>query len=169
MNKLHKLLFLAILTAFSLIIYILEAQIPIFISIPGVKLGLSNVITLVALLLFSVRESLVILLLRCFLGAVLSGQLAALPYSLIGGVLSLIVMAMLRNHFSQNQIFILSVIGAVFHNFGQILTAAVITETKNIFLYFPVLLLSGIITGMFTGFVVQYLLPYLKKIQKKAC
>ncbi len=166
MSNIRKVVVLSLLTAVSVIIFVLEAQIPSFIPIPGVKLGLSNVVSLSVLLLFGFWDSSAVILIRCFLGSLLSGQLSALPYSLTGGFLALIVMWSLHKIIKENQIFILSAIGAIFHNVGQICMACIITDTPGLVMYLPILLISGIMTGLFTGFTVQFFQPKLKKAMK---
>lgn len=166
MIHIKKLVFLALMSAVSIIIFVLEAQIPPVVPIPGVKLGLANIISLSVLLSCGPVDALLVLVLRCILGSLLSGQLSALPYSLVGGLFALAAMVCFRRIIQENQLFILSVIGAVFHNIGQILTAAVITETAGLFLYLPILLVSGIATGLFTGITVQYFLPKLRKAKR---
>ena len=140
----------------------MEAQIPVPVPIPGVKLGLANIITVTAMFTLGPGDMLYILLARIFLGSVFSGAMATLFYSLGGGLLCYLSQLLLRRFLSEKQIWICSVVGAVFHNLGQILVAAAVMKTLTVFAYLPVLMLSGVITGLFTGLCAQFLVNRLK-------
>lgn len=161
--RLKKLLRLAMLAAVSLILYLVEAQIPAPIPVPGVKLGLGNVIVLCVLFRYGRLDALGVLLVKVLLGAILTGTFGAIPYALTGGLLSLGVMCLLKGLFTDRQLWIASVIGAMFHNLGQLAAAAVISSTPGIFAYLPVLLLSGMATGLFTGVAAQAIVSRLRK------
>lgn len=162
--KTKRLVFLALLCAIALTLFLVEAQIPT--PIPGAKLGLSNIVSLFALCLLGPWDALAVLLLRCALGCILLGQPSAFLYSITGGLLSLAVMLPLRKITSDRQIFLVSIFGAVFHNIGQILMAVLITGTPGVAVYLPVLLVAGIAAGAFTGFAAQYLILHLKKLKQ---
>lgn len=151
------------LTAIALTIFMIEAQIPAPIPIPGIKLGLANIITVFALFAYTPKDAITILLVRVFLGSVFSGQISTLLYSLAGGLLCFFVLVILRKYLSDRQIWVASVIGAIFHNIGQIIVAIVITGTPGIIVYLPILMVSGILAGGFTGFCTQFLYEKLKK------
>ena len=159
-----KLTRLALLTAVALGLYVLEAQIPNPIPVAGVKLGLSNIITIYAVFVFGPWEALAILLVRVFLGSMFTGQMLALAYSLTGGLLSLAAMLLLRRALTLQQIWVASIIGGICHNVGQILTAIAVTSTLSLVVYLPVLILSGLGAGLFTGLTAQYLIHHMKKI-----
>lgn len=161
--KTKRLVFLALLTAIALTLFLVEAQVPI--PITGVKLGLSNIVSLFALCLLGPWDALAVLVLRCSLGCVLAGQPSTFLYSITGGLLSLAVMILLRKITTDKQIFIVSVFGGIFHNIGQILVAVLITKTPGVALYLPILLIAGILAGVFTGFAAQYLIAHLKKLK----
>lgn len=144
--ELKKLTRNALLTAIALTIFMIEAQIPPLVPIAGVKLGLANIVTVFALFAYGWRDALMILLVRVFLGSIFSGQVMTLLYSLSGGLLCFAVTLLLRRVLTENQIWVASVIGAVFHNIGQIMAAVLVTATPGIIAYLPVLLVSGIIT-----------------------
>ena len=160
-TSVQRLTQLALLTALALIIFIIEAQIPPLTAIPGVKMGLANIITLVTLYRFGRRDALMVLLVRVFLGSVFAGQMMTLLYSLAGGLLCYAVTALLYRHIPQQRIWLLSMIGAVCHNVGQILVAIFITATPEIVWYLPFLFLSGLISGCFTGLAAGYVLKRL--------
>ncbi len=151
-----QLAHMALLTAIALAIHVAEAQIPAPVPIPGVKLGLANIVTVYAMFCIGPGPALMILVARILLGS-LFGSVMSLFYSLAGGLLCWCVMLLLRRVLTRKQIWVASVIGAVFHNIGQILVAIVVTGTPAIVSYLPILLLSGIAAGLFTGFAAQFL------------
>ena len=159
-----KLTALALLTAISLIIFIVEAQLPPLAPIPGIKLGLANVMTLVTLVWFGRKEAFTVLMMRIILGTVFAGQLSSFMYSLAGGILCFAVMAALVNVFSAQQLWVVSIFGAMGHNIGQIATAIVATSTWQIIGYLPILMVSAVITGAFTGFSAMFSVKHMKKI-----
>ena len=162
--KTNKLTRLALLAAIALGLYVLEAQLPSPIPVAGIKLGLSNIVTVYAVFVFGPWEALAILLVRVFLGSLFTGQMMALAYSLAGGLLSLLVMLLLRRVLTPKQIWIASVVGGICHNIGQILVAMAVTSTPSIAVYLPVLILSGLAAGSFTGLCAQYLIDHMKRI-----
>lgn len=146
---------MAILTAVALGIFIVELQIPTLAPIPGIKLGLANIITVYAMFVLGPGDTACILGARILLGSMFSGQMMSLMYSLAGGILCYLVMLLLRKVFTQKQIWICSVLGAIAHNIGQIAVAILLTRTPSLIYYLPVLLISGIIAGTFTGLCAQ--------------
>lgn len=161
--KLKQLTTNALLTAIALTIFMIEAQIPAPIPIPGIKLGLANIITVFAIFAYTPRDALFILSIRVFLGSIFSGQISTLLYSAAGGLLCFAVMLLIRKILNDKQLWVASVIGAVFHNIGQILVAIIVTGTPRIVVYLPILMISGIATGLFTGLSTQFLYQKLKK------
>lgn len=160
-----KLTHLALLTAIALVLFVVEAQIPAPVPIPGIKLGLSNIMTLIALLLYGPRDALLVLSTRILLGSFFCAQLMTLFFSLAGGLLCFALYAALYRYFSVKKLWLLSMLGACAHNIGQIFVAILVTGTLDILWYLPILLLSGIITGAFTGLVARYFLTHLTAIQ----
>lgn len=147
---------MAVLTAVALTIFIVELQLPNLTPVPGVKLGLANIITVYAMFALGPGDTLGILLARILLGSMFSGQMMSLFYSLAGGLLCYIVMLLMRRLFTLRQIWICSVLGAVAHNLGQITAAILITRTPALIYYLPILMVSGIIAGIFTGLCAQF-------------
>lgn len=145
---------LALLTALALIIFVVELQIPNPFPIPGVKLGLANIITVYAVYHYRAREVFLVVLIRILLGAVFSGNMAAMLYSLAGGMLCLVGMLPLKRLLSEKYLWVLSVLGAVFHNIGQIAAACLIAGW-GVLAYLPFLLVSGCLAGAFTGVCAQ--------------
>lgn len=165
--KVRQLLRMALLTAIALIIFLVEAQIPNPIPIPGVKLGLANVVTVYAVFALGPGPALMILFCRVFLGSVFSGQMMMFLYSLGGGLLCWCAMCVLRRMVTGKQIWVCSVFGAIFHNIGQMAVAVAITRTPALLAYLPALLISGILTGAFTGVAAQVLLNRLDKLGQR--
>ncbi len=157
----------ALLLAIALIIFVLEAQIPPLIPIPGVKLGLANIVTVYALFRTGARDAFAILICRILLGCVFSGQIMALLFSLGGGLFCFGAMLLLKRYLSEKQLWICSVIGAVFHNLGQMTVALLFFQTTAILAYLPVLIISGIVTGAFTGICAQLLINRLGRTRAR--
>ena len=147
----------AILSAVALTIFVLEAQIPVPLPVPGLKLGLSNVVTVFALAVLGWREALAIVLVRILLGNLVTGQASAILYALAGGLLSFAAMVLLRRVLKPGQLWLCGVFGGIMHNIGQMAVAVAITRTVGLLLYLPVLLLCGVATGALTGVCGQLL------------
>ncbi len=158
---------MGLLTALALIIFTVEAQIPPIVPIPGVKLGLANIITVYAMFCLGPKDTLCILLCRIFLGSVFSGQMMTFFYSLSGGILCYLSMLVMRKIVTAKQLWVCSIVGAIAHNVGQILAAILIAGTPSLAIYFPVLLVSGIITGLVTGLCTQFTIQHLDKLHQK--
>ncbi|MGI6211338.1 MAG: Gx transporter family protein [Anaerovoracaceae bacterium] len=152
----------AMLTAVALIFAYIEAIIPFSVGVPGVKLGLANLVILIALYEMNFRYAMAVNLLRIFLSSLLFNSIFAMLYSLAGGVLSLIVMALLKRTGKFSMIGV-SMAGSVTHNFGQILVASFVVSNLRMFLYFPILVFSGIAAGIAIGFVAVILDARLPK------
>ncbi len=135
----------------------LEFAIPLPIGFYGVKLGLSNIVILFALYRMRVRDAFLLSVLRILLVGFTFGNLAGMLYSLCGGMLSLLVMAILQR-IDLFSVVGVSVCGGVAHNLGQLLLAIRVTDTKALVWYFPVLLLSGVLTGILTGITASLVL-----------
>ena len=163
--KLKQMTTNALLTAIALTIFMIEAQIPALVPIPGVKLGLANIITVFALFAYRPKDAFLILFVRVFLGSVFSGQISTLLYSLGGGLSCFAALLVMRRVISMEQLWVASVVGAVFHNIGQTLIAIIVTGTPSMIVYLPILLVSGIIAGLFTGFCAQFVYEKLKKFK----
>ncbi len=166
MKTTKKLVLMALLTALSLGIWVIEAQIPPLVPVPGVKLGLANIVTLAAMVLLGKREAGDILLARVVLGSMFAGSFSAILFSLAGGVLAWAVMALTLNAFSEKQIWIVSAFGALAHNAGQLAAAIAVTKTPSLLWYAPALAASAVVTGVFTGLAAMYLLRATKRFVK---
>jgi heptaprenyl diphosphate synthase len=152
----RRLTRMAVLTAVALTIFVVELQLPSLTPIPGVKLGLANIVTVYAMFTLGPADTLCVLLARILLGSFFAGQIMALLYSLAGGLLCYLVMLLLRRILTVKQIWVCGVLGAVAHNVGQIAVAILLTRTPALVYYLPVLLVSGILSGAFTGLCAQF-------------
>lgn len=165
MNNIKKLIFLSLLVALGLVLSILESFIPLPFIAPGAKLGLANIIVLSTLIIFGYKDALIVAILRSITFSLATGSITSLFYSLTGSLLSLIAMyfayRFLSNLFS---IIGISIIGAVFHNIGQIGVASIIMQNIKIFSYLPVMNLVSLFTGYFVGLSALYTTKYLSKI-----
>jgi heptaprenyl diphosphate synthase len=154
------------LAAVSLIVWVVEAQFPAFVPIPGVKLGLSNAVTLFALYMVSPGSAICVFAIRVILGGLLSGNIIATVYGLCGGVLALTLALVLRKRFAPNQVWVLSALMAILHNCGQIVVAVWLTGASELFYYLPVLIISGVVTGSLTGLLVGILVKRMEGVVK---
>ncbi len=165
MPKTKKLALMAVLTAIALTIFMLEAQLPAPVPIPGVKLGLANIVTLTAMLILGRREAGAILAARIVMGAVIAGNPSAMLYSAAGGVLAYAAMCLLVGVVPEKRLWAVSAVSAVAHNMGQLLACVLVVKTPGVFIYAPALIVSGVITGVFTGFGAMYLVRALRKLK----
>ncbi|NLO46304.1 MAG: Gx transporter family protein [Clostridiales bacterium] len=157
----------AVLAAFALVVFVIEAQIPVPSAIPGVKLGLANAVTLVTMSLFGKKDAAAVLFTRLILGSFFTGTAASLIYSVSGGIFCFFSMCFFFRFLTGNRLWAVSVFGAVAHNTGQLLAASFMLGSTKVFLYFPALLLSAILTGVFTGLCAQYAVAGLKSFKLK--
>lgn len=158
-----KLTTLSLSVALSMILSFVESQIPAFVAIPGVKIGLSNIVTVFLLYRLGWREAAGVSLIRVVLSSLLFGSAATLIYSLFGAVLSFLSMLAIRKIPLFSEIGV-SVIGGIFHNVGQIIAAIIMLKTAGIIVYLPVLLISGTLAGAVVGIVSGMLIVKLKNI-----
>lgn len=151
----------ALLAALALIFSYVEAIIPYNPGIPGVKLGIANVVTVVALYKFGWKEAASVSVIRIIIAGLLFNGVFGMLYSLSGALLSLIGMAALKKTGLFSVIGV-SMAAGVLHNLGQLLTAAALIEDLRMFFYFPVLLFSGIAAGILVGIISTMILRVLK-------
>lgn len=161
-NSIARLTALAVFTVIALTLFVIESAIPVPIPIPGVKLGLANIVTLLALQFFTFPETLLVLIVRILLSAIFAGQVLSLLYSLAGGLLALFVMALINRFLSGRFVFLTGIFGALAHNLGQICAAYLLLGSSGVFTYLPLLILSGSVTGLFTGLCAHYAAKYLR-------
>ena len=147
-----KLAMMGLFTALAMIFGYVEAILPISVGIPGVKLGLANIVVLFALYYLKPSEAFLINIVRIILVSFMFGNLSVMLYSLAGGVLSFGAMLLLKKS-GKFSVYGVSVAGGVFHNVGQLLVAMLVLETMSFVYYGPVLLISGVVTGLVIGIV----------------
>ena len=152
---------LGIFVALAMLFSYIEVLIPFPIGIPGVKLGIANIVVVTALYLMKPGEAFMISMVRIFLMGILFGNGVSLLYSFAGGILSFLVMYLFRkrNWFS---VIGVSALGGVFHNLGQLLSAALVIHSEKILYYFPVLLVAGVITGVLIGLLSEKIVKAMK-------
>lgn len=166
--QIKRITLCGLLTALALVLSLVERWIPLnlMVPVPGIKLGLANVVTLFALTTMRKREAAAILLCRVMLASIFAGSVTSFLFSLFGGFLSLGVMAiLLRREGSWFTLYGVSVAGAAAHDIGQICAAMLVLGTADVLGYLPLLLLSAIPMGLITGLVCRTVLGHLKKIQ----
>ncbi len=164
--KTRKITSVALLTAIALTIFMVEAQIPALVPIPGIKLGLSNIVTVFAVFLLGGKEAAAILFVRIFLGAIFSGQFGTIFYSAAGGFLAWLAAIGLKQILTKEQIWVAGCLGAIAHSIGQMIVAVLLTGTPGLVIYLPVMILCSVITGLFTGLCAQFLLNRGDKLWK---
>lgn len=155
-----KVSILGVMTALGIVLGWLESCVPITLGIPGVKLGIANLVALLVLYRFSLKEAAAVSVLRVLISSILFGNLAIGIYSLVGAMLSLAVMAILKKKTGLSVAGV-SAAGGVAHNLGQILTAWIMMGTAAIFYYLPVLIVSGVIAGVLVGLAGAWLHRHL--------
>ena len=164
--KTRKLTQMALLTAIALTIFMIEAQIPALVPIPGIKLGLSNIITVFAVFAMGPKEAAGILFSRIFLGAVFAGNFSSILYSGAGGLFAIGMTILLSKVLTKRQLWAAGSLGAVAHSLGQVCMAVLVTATPSIAIYFPALAAISIVTGLFTGLCAQFLVNRGKDLWK---
>lgn len=155
--KTKKLAVLGLLSAIALTIFMVEAQIPPVIPVPGVKLGLANIVTVFTVFVLGPKEGAAVLFVRIFLGAVFAGNFGTIFYSAAGGGAAIAVTILLRRVLGKKQLWLAGVLGAVAHSLGQMAMAMVLLGTPSLIVYLPVMIVISILTGTFTGLCAQFL------------
>ena len=161
-----KLTVMALLCAIALTIFMVEAQIPAIVPIPGIKLGLSNIVTVFAVFVLGPGEAAAILFCRIFLGAVFAGNFSTILYSAAGGALAILTAILLRRVLKPEQMWVAGCLGAIAHSVGQMAMAIALTGTPSLALWLPVMILCSVITGTFTGLCAQILTKRGEKLWK---
>lgn len=159
-----KVAYFGVFTALALIFSYVETLIPIHLGIPGVKLGLANLIIVITLYKMGVKEAYILSVVRVVLAGFIFGNMFSILYSMVGGLLSLTVMIFLKKT-DKFSVMGISMAGGVFHNVGQLIMASIVLESLSITYYLPVLLISGVSTGFLIGFIANEMLKRLVKLQ----
>ena len=155
--KTRKLTLLSMLCAIALTIFMVEAQIPPLTPIPGIKMGLANIITVFTVFAIGSKEAAAVLFVRIFLGAVFAGNFSTIFYSGAGGLCAIAVTILSRKILTKKQLWIAGILGAIAHSIGQMSMAIAITQTVGLIAYLPVMIAASIVSGTFTGLCAQYL------------
>ena len=156
--KTRKIALLGLLTAIALTIFMIEAQIPPLVPLPGVKIGLSNIVTVFTVFALGPGEGAAVLFARIFLGAVFAGNFSSILFSAAGGGLAIGVTILLKKVLTSKQLWAAGCAGAVAHSIGQMAVAVIVTGTPGVLVYLPVLIVISLITGLFTGLCAQFLI-----------
>lgn len=162
--KSKKVAFLGLFIAVAMILSYIEVQIPTFVAIPGIKLGLPNIAIIIVLYKVGWKEAIIINLVRVLLVSILFGTTLSLLYSVAGAILSFGIMIILKKLKIFSPV-IVSVAGGIFHNIGQIAVACFVTSTSELLYYLPVLLISGTISGILIGLIGAKVVQKMEKIQ----
>lgn len=166
MGNTRKLVLFSLLVTMGTALHTLELMLPNPLPLPGAKLGLANIVTLMVLFIYGIREALAASVLRVLFASLITGTLFSVGFllSMTGALLSLMVMGFLVRYMPVFSIIGVSIAGAIAHNVGQVLLAAGLIQTGYIFFYLPFLLLAGIPTGYLTGITARLLNRYLADI-----
>lgn len=163
-NKSVKVAHLAMLISLLVVLSILEGMLPSF-SVPGVKLGLANIVVMYSLFFVNKKSAIFLCFIKACLSFVTRGAMAGI-LSFSGSFLSILIIVLLLSFFQNKFSYVfISILGAVFHNIGQLIAIYFLLSTNYLFLL-PVLLISGVIMGSLTGILLTNLVPYLKTIYK---
>ena len=147
---------MAMLTAIALTIFLVEAQIPPLVPVPGLKLGLANIVTVFTVFALGSREGACVLFVRIFLGAIFAG-FGTIFYSAAGGLCAILVTVLVKKILTKKQLWVAGALGAIAHSIGQMAMAIFITGTPALVVYLPVLIAASIVSGIFTGLCAQFL------------
>ena len=162
-NKVKNVALFGMMVALAFTFSYLESLIPINFGLPGVKLGLANLVVVVALYTMKPRDALAIAVLRILLAGMTFGNMYSLAYSLCGGLLSFIVMWLAKK--TKLSIIGVSMLGGLSHNIGQIIVASIVMKNIRIAYYLPALLVAGLITGLLMGIVSRLIVSRVDKIK----
>lgn len=164
MKRLNKMVFISLLVSIGLALSVLESSIPLPIALPGARLGLSNMVVLVTIVIFGFKDGIKVGMLKSSVLMLVTGSISSFIYSFSGAILSCIIMYIVYKHFSK--IFSLigvSIFGALAHNFAQVSVASAMLNNIRIYSYLPLLMLLSLFTGYFVGLTSIYIVDNLRK------
>lgn len=159
--SIKKIALIAIFITLSLILSYVDSLIPINIMVPGIKIGLANLIIIYSLYMLGIKEAIFISIIRVVISSILFGSILTFVYSLTGAIVSLLIMVILKS-FTSLTVITISIIGGVMHNMTQIIVAIILMNTKEIVYYLPILILTGVISGMMIGIFSTLLIKFSK-------
>lgn len=163
-NKAKKIALFGMMVALAFTFSYFESLIPLDFVVPGVKLGLANLVVVIALYLMKPSEAFSIAIIRIFLAGLTFGNVYSIAYSLCGGILSFLVMYLVRK--TKLSVIGVSMLGGICHNIGQIIVAAIVMGTSRIAYYLPVLLVAGLITGLLLGVISKLVIERFEKVKR---
>ena len=164
-SNIKKIALLAVLASQAFVLSIIEAWIPIPIGIPGIKLGLANIITITILIFYSLSDALIIILIRCMMSSLFLGGPVIFVFSICGGIFSAIIMWILLTSLQRWFSLVgISIAGSIAHNIAQIAVACFIMNDLSVATYLPVMLISGIIMGSFVGYCSTFTIKAIKRL-----
>lgn len=167
MRKLNKMIYISLLVAFGLALSIVETAMPVIFMIPGAKLGLSNIVVLTTIVIYGLKDGLIVAVLKSLLLMIATGSVTGMFYSLPSGIVSCIIMYFSHKYFlERREVFSLigiSILGSIFHNITQVTVASILLSNLNIYVYLPILILVSLFTGYFVGLASKYVTEKLKK------
>lgn len=167
MGRTKKTVFLALMIAYSLVLYIIESMLPTlyFIS-PGAKLGLTNIVTLSLIYIVGARDAFIVMTIRIIMSSIFGGGMSAFMYSFSGGIFSLLAMYIVKKmNLKTVSIIGVSVIGAMFFNIGQLLVSAAVIKNISIFVYLPILTYVSLGTGILVGYASKFMVERTKFVK----
>ncbi len=159
--SIKKIALIAIFITLSLILSYVDSLIPINIMVPGIKIGLANLIIIYSLYMLGIKEAIFISIIRVVISSILFGSILTFVYSLTGAIVSLLIMVILKS-FTSLTVITTSIAGGVMHNMTQIIVAIILMNTKEIVYYLPILILTGVISGMMIGIFSTLLIKFSK-------
>lgn len=160
----RKLVLISLLGALGSVIGLLESFIPLPFIVPGMRLGLSNMVVLVSIVIFGFKEGVYVSLLKSVLLLLLSGNVTGFMYSFVGAMLSSVAMATTVKYL-KNEVSLIgvSLLGATMHNIAQVTMAVLLLQNVYVYSYLPVLLIMGLFTGVFVGLSSQYIIDNMRR------
>lgn len=162
-TKVKKLCLISVLCAISIILNYIEMLFPIYLGIPGAKLGLANIVTLTILICIGFKEAIAVMFLRIFIIGITFTNFYMMLYSLSGGLLSIFIMIiMLRSHLFSHVV--VSIMGGIFHNIGQLIVAFIFFSSASFIYYLPYLILLGLIAGAMVGVIAHLIYKKINPI-----
>ena len=167
MKETKRTVFLALMVAYSLVLYIIESMLPtLYFIAPGAKLGLTNIVTLSMMYILGAKEAFIVMVVRIVMSSIFGRSMSAFMYSFGGGVLSLLAMYLVKKaNFKSVSIIGISVIGALFFNIGQLLVSAAVIKNISIFVYLPILTYISLGTGILVGYASKFMIERTKFVK----
>ena len=162
--KTKKVAMLGLTIALAMIMSYIEALVPLSFAVPGIKMGLANIVIIFVLYKIGTKEAILVSIIRVILVSLLFSNVMAMAYSIAGAVLSLSVMWLLKKTDKFSFVGV-SIAGGIMHNVGQIIMAVILLGTEQIALYLPVLIITGTVTGVVIGIVSGLVINRFKTIR----